>query len=89
MNSGDKKYLWQQDRLIKAGLAHLWFVAIHPLEDGNGRIACASGGMVLARAEESVQRFYSLSTQIQRERKEARKSPKGMSIIVERDQSKS
>ena len=61
----------QQDApLIKAGLAHLWFVTIHPFEDGNGRIARAVGDMALARAERSVQRYYSLSAQIQRERKD-------------------
>lgn len=54
--------------LIKAGLAHLWFVTLHPFDDGNGRIARAIGDLLLARAEESPQRFYSLSAQIQRER---------------------
>lgn len=57
------------DPVIKAGLAHLWFVTIHPFEDGNGRIARAVGDMALARAEQSTQRFYSLSAQIQKERK--------------------
>ena len=56
------------DPVIKAGLAHLWFVTIHPFEDGNGRIARAVGDMALARAEQSEQRYYSLSAQIQRER---------------------
>jgi Fic family protein len=56
------------DPVIKAGLAHLWFVTIHPFEDGNGRIARAVGDMALARAEQSPQRYYSLSAQIQRER---------------------
>ena len=55
--------------LIKAGLAHLWFVTLHPFDDGNGRIARAVGDLFLARAEGSPQRFYSLSAQIQRERK--------------------
>ena len=55
--------------LIKAGLAHLWFVTLHPFEDGNGRIARAVGDLFLARADGSPQRFYSLSAQIQRERK--------------------
>ncbi|WP_208451055.1 Fic family protein [Burkholderia cepacia] len=54
--------------LIRAGLAHLWFVTLHPFDDGNGRIARALGDLVLARAERSPQRFYSLSAQIQRER---------------------
>ncbi|MBC7542909.1 MAG: Fic family protein [Candidatus Sericytochromatia bacterium] len=55
--------------LIKAGLAHLWFVTLHPFEDGNGRIARAIGDLFLARSDGSAQRFYSLSSQIQRERK--------------------
>jgi Fic family protein len=55
--------------LIKAGLAHLWFVTLHPFDDGNGRIARAVGDLFLARADGSSQRFYSLSAQIQRERK--------------------
>ena len=55
--------------LIKAGLAHLWFVTLHPFHDGNGRIARAVGDLFLARADGSPQRFYSLSAQIQRERK--------------------
>ena len=59
----------EPDQVVKAGLAHLWFVTIHPFDDGNGRIARAVGDMALARAEQSAQRFYSLSAQIQRERK--------------------
>jgi Fic family protein len=55
--------------LIKAGLAHLWFVTLHPFDDGNGRIARAVGDLFLARADGGAQRFYSLSAQIQRERK--------------------
>lgn len=55
--------------LIKAGLGHLWFVTLHPFADGNGRIARAIGDLLLARADGSPQRFYSLSAQIQRERK--------------------
>jgi Fic family protein len=54
--------------LIKAALAHLWFVTLHPFDDGNGRIARAIGDLFLARADGSPQRFYSLSAQIQRER---------------------
>ncbi|WP_218920987.1 Fic family protein [Burkholderia sp. MSMB1835] len=54
--------------LIRAGLAHLWFVTLHPLDDGNGRIARALGDLVLARGDRSPQRFYSVSAQIQRER---------------------
>lgn len=56
--------------LIKAGLAHLWLVTLHPFDDGNGRIARAVGDLFLARADGSPQRFYSLSAQIQRERKD-------------------
>lgn len=55
--------------LIRAGLGHLWFVTLHPFDDGNGRIARAIGDLLLARADGSPQRFYSLSSQIQRERK--------------------
>ena len=55
--------------VIKAGLAHLWFVTVHPFDDGNGRIARAVGDLLLARADGSPQRFYSLSAQIQRERR--------------------
>lgn len=54
--------------LVRAGLGHLWFVTLHPFDDGNGRIARAIGDLLLARADGSPQRFYSLSAQIQRER---------------------
>lgn len=54
--------------LLKAGLDHLWFVTLHPFDDGNGRIARAVGGLLLVRADGSPQRFYRLSAQIQRER---------------------
>ncbi|MDA8453078.1 Fic family protein [Acidovorax sp. NCPPB 3859] len=57
------------DPIVHAGLAHLWLVTLHPFDDGNGRISRAVGDMALARAEGSAQRFYSLSAQIQRERK--------------------
>lgn len=60
----------EPDPVVKAGLAHLWLVTLHPFDDGNGRIARAVGDMALARAEQSAQRFYSLSAQIQRERKD-------------------
>jgi len=56
------------DPLLVAGLAHLWFVTIHPFEDGNGRIARAIADMALARSEKTPQRFYSMSAQICRER---------------------
>ena len=55
--------------LVKAGLAHLWLVTLHPFDDGSGRIARAVGDLFMARADGSPQRFYSLSAQIQRERK--------------------
>lgn len=54
--------------VIKAALGHLWFVTLHPFDDGNGRIARAIGDLLLARADKSPQRFYSLSAQIQAER---------------------
>jgi Fic family protein len=57
------------DLVVKAGVAHLWFVTIHPFDDGNGRIARAIADMVLARSERSPQRFYSMSAQIRQERK--------------------
>lgn len=56
------------DPVLKAAIAHLWFVTIHPFDDGNGRIARAIADMQLARADGSRQRFYSMSAQIQRER---------------------
>ena len=56
------------DALLVAGLAHLWFVTIHPFDDGNGRIARAIADLALARSERSPQRFYSMSAQIRRER---------------------
>lgn len=57
------------DPVLKAGIAHFWFVTIHPFEDGNGRIARAIADMALARADESKERFYSMSSQIEAERK--------------------
>jgi Fic family protein len=57
------------DPVLKAALAHLWFVTIHPFDDGNGRIARAITDMALARSEQSAQRFYSMSAQIRLERK--------------------
>ncbi len=56
------------DPVLKAALAHLWFVTVHPFDDGNGRVARAIADLALARSEKSVQRFYSMSAQIQAER---------------------
>lgn len=56
------------DAVLKAGIAHLWFVTIHPFEDGNGRVARALTELQLARADASAQRFYSLSAQLRLER---------------------
>jgi Fic family protein len=57
------------DLVIKSAIAHLWFVTIHPFDDGNGRIARAISDMLLARSDSSSQRFYSMSNQILKERK--------------------
>jgi Fic family protein len=57
------------DPVLKAGIAHFWFVTIHPFEDGNGRISRAITDMALARAEGTIERFYSMSTQIEAEKK--------------------
>lgn len=58
------------DAVIKAAIAHLWFVTIHPFDDGNGRMARAIADLQLARADRSSQRFYSMSAQIRKERNE-------------------
>ena len=58
------------DPVLKAGVAHFWFVTVHPFEDGNGRIGRAIADMALARAEGAAERFYSMSAQIEAERKE-------------------
>ena len=58
----------ETDPLLKAGLAHLWFVTLHPFDDGNGRIARAIADMALARAERGAQRYYSMSARIRLER---------------------
>ena len=58
------------DPVIRAGLTHLWFVTIHPFEDGNGRIGRAIADLALARSEKSPQRFYSMSAQIRIEQNE-------------------
>jgi len=57
------------DPVLRAGIAHLWFVTIHPFEDGNGRIARAIADLALARADGTKERFYSLSSQFEAERK--------------------
>ncbi len=57
------------DLVLKAGIAHLWFITIHPFEDGNGRIARAITDLLLARSDDQSYRFYSMSTQIRTERK--------------------
>ncbi|HQU57708.1 MAG TPA: Fic family protein [Saprospiraceae bacterium] len=57
------------DSVLKAGIAHLWFVTIHPFDDGNGRIARAITDLQLARADKSPQRFYSMSARIRLQRK--------------------
>ena len=64
--AGSEKLL---DPLIKAGLAHFWFVTLHPFDDDNGRIARAIADLLLARSDGSPQRFYSMSAQIRIERK--------------------
>ena len=56
------------DPVLKAAITHLWFVTIHPFDDGNGRIARALADMQLARADGTAQRFYSMSAQIRKER---------------------
>jgi Fic family protein len=58
----------EMDPVLKAAIAHLWFVTIHPFDDGNGRIARAIADLALARSENSPQRFYSMSAQIGAER---------------------
>jgi Fic family protein len=57
------------DPVLKAGIAHFWFVTLHPFEDGNGRISRAIADLALARAEGTMERFYSMSTQIEAEKK--------------------
>lgn len=75
------------DWVLKAGIAHLWFVTIHPFDDGNGRIARAITDMSLARSDKSIRRFYSMSAQIRLERKQYYKkleiTQKGDSDITE------
>jgi len=70
----DKFLLWLNDdkviidSVLKSTIAHFWFIIIHPFDDGNGRIARAISDMLLARSENSSERFYSLSNQIQQEK---------------------
>jgi len=70
----DKFLLWLNDHevvidsVLKSAIAHFWFIIIHPFDDGNGRIARAISDMLLARSENSPERFYSLSNQIQQEK---------------------
>ena len=75
------------DSIIKAAVAHLWFLTIHPFDDGNGRIARALTDMLLARSDGSNQRFYSMSSQIRLERKQyytiLEKTQKGSLNITE------
>ena len=75
------------DWVVKAGLAHLWFLTIHPFDDGNGRVARAIADMALARSEESSQRFYSMSSQIRAERSSyyriLERSQKGTTDVTE------
>jgi Fic family protein len=58
------------DPVLKAGVAHFWFVTIHPFEDENGRISRAIADMALAQAERTIERFYSMSTQIEAEKEQ-------------------
>ena len=75
------------DPVLKAAISHLWFVTIHPFEDGNGRITRAITEMLLARSDDSIKRFYSMSSQIRLERKQyyekLEKTQKGSSEITE------
>lgn len=73
--------------VLKSGIAHLWFVTIHPFDDGNGRIARAIADMQLSRADATPHRFYSMSAQIERQKEEyydiLEKSQKGSMNITE------
>jgi Fic family protein len=74
------------DPVLKSAIAHLWFITIHPFEDGNGRITRAITEMLLARSDNSTKRFYSMSSQIRTERKQyyeiLEKTQKGNSEIT-------
>jgi len=75
------------DLVLKAAIAHLWFVTVHPFDDGNGRITRAITDMALARSDKSIRRFYSMSAQIRVERKKyyevLEKTQQGTSDITE------
>ena len=58
------------DPVIKSAIAHFWFIIIHPFDDGNGRIARAISDMMLARADGTTERYYSMSSQVLVERKQ-------------------
>lgn len=77
----------KMDMVLKAAIAHIWFVTIHPFDDGNGRITRAITDMTLARSDKSVRRFYSMSAQIKLERNQyyekLEKTQKGNSDITE------
>jgi Fic family protein len=77
----------EADSVLKAAISHLWFVTIHPFEDGNGRITRAITDMILARSDKSVKRFYCMSAQIRAERKQyydvLERTQKGNSDITE------
>jgi Fic family protein len=77
----------ETDLVLKAAIAHLWFVTIHPFDDGNGRITRTITDMTLARSDKSIRRFYSMSAQIRVERKQyyeqLEKAQKGNSDITE------
>ena len=64
VNGGDAEVPW----LVRAAIAHLWFLTLHPFDDGNGRLARALTEYLLAKGERSAMRFYSLSSQIQKEK---------------------
>ncbi len=70
LNENQQSTKQEIDPFIKAAIAHFWFLTIHPFEDGNGRIARAIADMMLARADQTKQRFYSMSSQIRLKRKE-------------------
>ncbi len=68
LSSSESESSLEIDPVIRSGIAHLWFVTVHPFDDGNGRIARAIADMQLARADGNKERFYSMSSQIRKER---------------------